>query len=275
MGIYSLSATLPGRVVFGIPFHIAHPVLFAVALPTTILGLGLLGMLFASTFVLYRARHALSNMLEWPVLLVTGMLVPTDAAAQLEATGSHGCSPRPGGCARSARPPLGGDPLPAIGMTLALGLTYLGMAALALRRFEFLARKQAALVADMTAVRTNLRLFFVGGFISYRALFNWIRPAFYIPTMLIGPVFQILFFTYLGRYSRLQSDTFFVIGNAVQVSGMSAVFSGDDVDRERARLPARSRRCSRRPRTVSPCSPGGSVPVLVNGLFVSAFGVLA
>ena len=34
------------------------------------------GFLFASTFVLYRNANALSNMLEWPVLLVTGMLVP-------------------------------------------------------------------------------------------------------------------------------------------------------------------------------------------------------
>ena len=45
-------------------------------MPATILGLGLLGLLFASTFVLYRNANALSNMLEWPVLLVTGMLVP-------------------------------------------------------------------------------------------------------------------------------------------------------------------------------------------------------
>src|SRR5207248_848721 len=78
-------------------------------------------------------------------------------------------------------------------------------------------------VVDMTALRTNLRLFFVGGFISYRALFNWMRPAVYIPTMLIGPVFQILFFTYLGRYSRLQNDNFFMIGNAVQGFGMSVL----------------------------------------------------
>ena len=47
-----------------------------------------------------------------------------------------------------------------------------------------------------------LRVFFVGGLISYRALFNWIRPEIYIPTMLGAPLFQIVFFTYLGRYAK-------------------------------------------------------------------------
>ena len=77
IGIYSLTATLFwGRVVFGIPFSIEQPFAFIVAVPATIVGLGLLGLLFATTFVLYRHANALSNMLEWPVLLVSGMLVP-------------------------------------------------------------------------------------------------------------------------------------------------------------------------------------------------------
>ena len=44
--------------------------------------------------------------------------------------------------------------------------------------------------------------------------------------MLIGPLFQILFFAYLGRYSGLKNDAFFVVGNAVQSSAMSSVFAG-------------------------------------------------
>ena len=59
-------------------------------------------------------------------------------------------------------------------------------------------------------MRTWFRIFFIGGVIAYRGLFNWIAPAYYIPTMLLGPIFQILFFSYLGRYSRLGDDTFFV-----------------------------------------------------------------
>lgn len=41
----------------------------------TILSLGLLGLVLASTFVLYRP-NAFSNLLEYPVWLVTGLLVP-------------------------------------------------------------------------------------------------------------------------------------------------------------------------------------------------------
>jgi ABC-2 type transport system permease protein len=71
---------------------------------------------------------------------------------------------------------------------------------------------------------TWLRIFFIGGRIAYRGLFNWIRPAYYIPTMLAGPIFQTLFFAYLGRYSRAGNDAFFVVGNGVQVAAMGGVF---------------------------------------------------
>jgi ABC-2 type transport system permease protein len=69
-----------------------------------------------------------------------------------------------------------------------------------------------------------LRLFFVGGNISYHALFNWISPGMYVTTMLGSPLFQILFFTYLGRYAGSQDDAFFIVGNAIQVSAMAGVY---------------------------------------------------
>ena len=73
-------------------------------------------------------------------------------------------------------------------------------------------------------MRNWLRVFFVGGVIAYRGLFNWLRPAHYFPTMLGGPLFQLLFFAYLGRFARAQSDSFYVVGNAVQMSAMAGVF---------------------------------------------------
>jgi ABC-2 type transport system permease protein len=77
IGIYSLTATLLwGKLLFDIPFHLAHPVLFAVALPAAVIGLGLLGLLIAASFVLYRAANALSNMLEFPIALITGLMIP-------------------------------------------------------------------------------------------------------------------------------------------------------------------------------------------------------
>ncbi len=68
------------------------------------------------------------------------------------------------------------------------------------------------------------RIFVVGGVLSYRALFNWMQPVIYVPTMLGGPLFQILFFAYIGRASGVESDAFFVVGNAVQVSAMAGIF---------------------------------------------------
>ncbi len=68
------------------------------------------------------------------------------------------------------------------------------------------------------------RVFFLGGAISYRALFNWMQPVVYVPTMLAGPLFQILLFAYVGRASGVEPDAFFVVGNAVQVAAMAGVF---------------------------------------------------
>ena len=70
----------------------------------------------------------------------------------------------------------------------------------------------------------SARVFFVGGAISYRALFNWIQPGMYVATMLGSPLFQILFFTYLGRYAGSQDDAFFIVGNAIQVAAMSGIY---------------------------------------------------
>jgi ABC-2 type transport system permease protein len=65
----------------------------------------------------------------------------------------------------------------------------------------------------------------VGGVISYRALFNWIRPLSYATSMLGIPLFQMLFFAYLGRFAGVRDDAFFVVGNAVQATAMGGLFA--------------------------------------------------
>jgi ABC-2 type transport system permease protein len=72
---------------------------------------------------------------------------------------------------------------------------------------------------------TSLRIFFVGGLISFRALFNWLSPWVYIPSMLIAPIVQILLFAYMGRSAGQESDGFYVIGNAVQYSAIPCLFA--------------------------------------------------
>jgi ABC-type polysaccharide/polyol phosphate export permease len=147
IGVYSLASTLFwGRVVFGVPFHVDHPVAFVAAIPATILGLGLLGLLFASTFVLYRHANALSNMLEQPVLLVTGMLVPLSLLPGWSHPIAWVLAPTWGIRAMRAAAGLRAESAwPDIGMTLALGLAYLAIGAVFLRHFEAAARKKATL----------------------------------------------------------------------------------------------------------------------------------
>jgi ABC-2 type transport system permease protein len=116
-----------------------------------------------------------------------------------------------------------------------------------------------------------LRLFFVGGLFSYRALFNWIRPITYVTTMLGSPLFQILFFAYLGRFTGLRDDTFFVVGNAVQVSAMSGIYAMTLTIANERNFGTLS------PLLATPANRlavflGRALPVIANGLFVSAFG---
>jgi ABC-2 type transport system permease protein len=116
-----------------------------------------------------------------------------------------------------------------------------------------------------------VRLFLIGGVISYRALFNWIRPSIYIPTMLGAPIFQILFFSYLGRFRGLESDAFFVVGNAVQSCSMSSIYASVmTVANERWQGTLAPLLAS--PGNRAALFLGRAVPLVVNGLFVSAFG---
>jgi ABC-2 type transport system permease protein len=117
---------------------------------------------------------------------------------------------------------------------------------------------------------TSLRIFVIGGLISYRALFNWQAPTYYIPTMLAHPLFQVLFFSYLGRFSHVRNDAFFVVGNSVQVCAMAAVYGmamtigGERWTQTLAPLLAT-------PANRLALFLGRALPQIVNGFFVSAF----
>jgi ABC-2 type transport system permease protein len=118
---------------------------------------------------------------------------------------------------------------------------------------------------------TTLRVFFLGGLFSYRALFNWITPLLYVTTMLGSPLFQILFFAYLGRFSGLRDDEFFVVGNAVQVSAMAGIYGMTMTIANERQFGTLS------PLLATPANRvalflGRALPVIVNGLVVSAFG---
>ena len=145
LGIYSVAATLLwGRIFFGVPLDFAHPILFAVALAVTVVSVGLLGLLLASAFVVYRHASALANFLTYPVWLVAGLLVPVSTLPGWAEPLGWLLAPMWGGRAIRAAA-FGGDPLPSIAVCFALGLAYLALAELCLRFFLRLARERATL----------------------------------------------------------------------------------------------------------------------------------
>jgi ABC-2 type transport system permease protein len=118
------------------------------------------------------------------------------------------------------------------------------------------------------------RIFFVGGSIAYRGLFNWIRPAMYIPTMLGSPLFQVIFFTKLGEFAHAEDADFYIVGNAVQVCAMSSVY-GMTMAIANERWFGTLGPLLASPGNRAAIFLGRGVPVLANGLLVSGFTFLA
>ena len=145
VGLYSLVATLAwGWIFFEVPFTVEHPLQFVIALPVMVTGLGMLGLVLASTFVLYRNANALSNLLEFPIWLITGLLTGIAILPGWVQPLSWMLAPTWG--VRALREAaLGGNAWPDIGMCLALAAVYLVIGHFCLRYFEKLARERATL----------------------------------------------------------------------------------------------------------------------------------
>ena len=144
-GVYSLFATLVwGRLFFGVPLHLAHPAAFVVAVPAAILALGLMGLLMASSFVLYRNANALSNLLEYPVWVATGLLFPIALLPGWVGPISWLLAPR-WGIEAIRHAAAGGGAWFAVAMCFATGGAYLALTTVFLHIFERAARARATL----------------------------------------------------------------------------------------------------------------------------------
>jgi ABC-2 type transport system permease protein len=123
-------------------------------------------------------------------------------------------------------------------------------------------------------VTAAVRLFFVGGLTSYRALFYWLSPTIYIPSLVVAPVFQILLFAYVGRSAGLESDKFYVIGNALQYAAIPCLFAMSQlISGERFQNTLSAILVS--PASRIPLFFGRALPVIGNAAFVSAFSLTA
>jgi ABC-2 type transport system permease protein len=145
MGIYCMAATLLwGRFVFGIPLTFEQPLAFAVAVPVTIVSIAAAGFLLAVAFVRHRAGWALGNMLEFPVWLVAGFLVPIALLPDWVRPLSWVLAPTWGvNAIREAA--SGGTPWPDIALCLAVGGGYTAFGVVMVERMLRRAREKAAL----------------------------------------------------------------------------------------------------------------------------------
>ena len=116
----------------------------------------------------------------------------------------------------------------------------------------------------------SLRVFFRGGLTSYRALFGWLNPWLGVPMMAVTPLFQLLFFAYLGRATGVASDTYFVVGNSLLAAalpglvGVSGTVSGERVTKTLGMLLSS-------PANRLALFLGRTLPAVVNGVAVSVF----
>lgn len=146
LGFYGIASTIAwGVLLFGMPLEATFPLVLPLSLLAAIISLGALGMLIATTFVLYRHANALGNLLEYPIWLVAGLLVPLSLLPFWVRPISWLLAPTWGmeairGAATGSQPPW-----LAIGMCLVLAVVYYVLARFVLVYVLLKARRDATL----------------------------------------------------------------------------------------------------------------------------------
>ncbi len=121
---------------------------------------------------------------------------------------------------------------------------------------------------------SSVRVFFRGGVTSYRALFGWLNPWVAVPMFVIAPLFQLLFFAYLGRATDVASDSYFVVGNALLAAALPGLLgTGGSVSGERYAQTLGTLLSS--PANRLALFVGRTLPAIANGFAVSAFCLIS
>ena len=145
IGIYCMATTLLwGRLLFGINFPLEEPLLFALAVPATLLSIGALGFLIAVAFARYRTSWALGSLTEYPIWLICGFLVPLTLLPDWVRPISWVLAPT-WGMSAIRESSTGGTPLPDVAMCFALGAVYVTMGVLLTETVLRAARAKASL----------------------------------------------------------------------------------------------------------------------------------
>lgn len=145
IGLYSMASTLLwGRLLFGIHVHVEHWLLFCLSVPATVIAIGMLGFLLAVAFVRYRTAWALGNLLEYPVWLICGFLVPLSFFPEWVRPISWALAPT-WGMQAIRESAIGGTPVPDLLVCLGLGALYTAIGVLVADRVLRAARARAVL----------------------------------------------------------------------------------------------------------------------------------
>jgi ABC-2 type transport system permease protein len=145
VGTYAIGATLLwGALLFDVPVSIERPLAFAIAIPTCALAVGMLGLIMAATFVLYRAAFHLGIATQYPVWIATGLIIPLSFLPSFVRPLSWVLAPT-WGFRAIQESALGGTPWPDMGMCLVLTLVYLAIGGACLVAFEHVARARGSL----------------------------------------------------------------------------------------------------------------------------------
>ena len=146
IGVYCMATTLLwGRVVFGIELQFEDPLLFALAVPATLLSIGALGFLIAVAFARFRYAWALGSMTEYPIWLICGFLVPLTLLPDWVRPISWLLAPTWGMDAIRQASTGAGSPLDDVVMCLLLGVAYVGAGILGTEAVLRAARAKASL----------------------------------------------------------------------------------------------------------------------------------
>ncbi len=146
LGVYGMGATLLwSGLLFDMPLRIASPLLFVTAVGATVLALGMLGLLMASAFILYPTAQSLANFFEYPVWMLSGMLVPISTLPGPVRAVSYILAPTWGVKALEGAAAGTSGAESAVGMCVLLSAVYIAVTLLLQRRFEWLARSSGTL----------------------------------------------------------------------------------------------------------------------------------
>jgi ABC-2 type transport system permease protein len=145
VGTYAIGATLAwGALLFDVPVRIERPFAFAVAIPLCALAVGMLGLILAATFVLYRASFHLGIATQYPVWIVTGLIIPLSLLPSFVRPISWLLAPT-WGFRAIQEAALGRTPWPDMGMCVVLSIVYLAIGGSCLIAFEYAARARGSL----------------------------------------------------------------------------------------------------------------------------------